>query len=215
MVFVRVPEAGKVKTRLARVIGDEAACALYRCLVDDTLVCARCSGREMTLFFHPPNAAQTVRAWLGQEPAAEPQMGKDLGERMAAAFDRAFETHRAAVLIGSDIPDLPVSILDEAFESLETHDAVICPTRDGGYCLIGFSREGFTALPFRQTVWGGPRVFEDAMDSFRKRGSKVHVLPPWRDIDEYEDLRNFFRERAHVPRGTLSTVDFLRDRLGW
>jgi rSAM/selenodomain-associated transferase 1 len=215
MIFARVPEPGSVKTRLAAVIGDEAACALHRCFVDDTLALAHRTGCDTTVCYYPLDMGETVERWLGPGTSAAPQKGADLGERMAGAFSNALENHHWAVLMGSDMPDLPLATLYEAFESLEFHDAVICPTQDGGYCLIGFAREGFTSAPFQRMPWGGRRVFEDTMETLRMAGSRVHVLPPWKDIDDYDDLKRFFRENESLPPGTFSSIDFLRNDLGW
>jgi uncharacterized protein len=215
LVFVKVPEEGKVKTRLARTIGDEAACGLYRCFVVDTLALARLTGRDTMVFFYPPEAVENAVDWLGGDVALVPQRGGDLGERMIAAFREVLHDYRYAVLIGSDVPDLPSEIVEEAFESLEKNDAVIGPAKDGGYYLIGFSAGGFTTTPFKGPEWGGPQVFQRTMANIIAGRLKVHVLPPWNDIDDYDDLKTFFDAEKNTPRKRLVTVDFLRDHLAW
>ncbi len=201
-----------MKTRLARTIGSEAASALYRCLVLDSLALARQAGYPTSVFFHPPEGQQAVSEWIGGEFPGLPQKGNDLGERMYAAFHAAFLDAHEAVLIGCDIPDLPTSLIREAFESLGSFEAVIGPARDGGYYLIGFSSETILSAPFTDMEWGSPSVFQRTMERLGKNGLKVHVLPAWRDVDEYGDVEAFFDAHKYLPEGKLATIDFLRRR---
>ena len=100
---------------------------------------------------------------LGDEFSYIPQTGDDLGERMKLAFLRCFsEGARSVVLIGSDIPDLPARIVDEAFRALDENDAVIGPAADGGYYLIGFKRDTFNGNVF-------PGIPGELMRSFERR----------------------------------------------
>jgi len=200
---------------LGHMGGDEAAGALYRCFVVDTLALARRTGRDTMVFFYPPEDAKAAADWLGGGVTLVPQSGGDLGERMTAAFRKVLHDYRYAVLMGSDVPDLPSEIVDEAFESLETNDAVIGPAKDGGYYLIGFSAGGFTTGPFKGPEWGGPLVFERTMAILIAGRSKVHVLPPWNDIDDYDDLKAFYVAQGSAVRRASSTVDFVRDHLAW
>ncbi|OPY68788.1 MAG: 2-phospho-L-lactate guanylyltransferase [Syntrophorhabdaceae bacterium PtaU1.Bin034] len=215
IVFVRSPVKGEVKTRLAKTIGDEATLALYRCFVSDTLATIRLAGYPAVAFFYPPEAFEAVRDWLGNDITCVPQEGGDLGERMLAAFRKAFVGCSRAVLVGSDCPDLPPGLLHEAFNGLKTHDAVIGPAGDGGYYLIGFNSAGFLEAPFGGIEWGGPKVFEDTVAILRENGVDVRMLPPWNDIDEYDDLRALYDRQNSLPPGRLSTMDFLRNRLHW
>jgi rSAM/selenodomain-associated transferase 1 len=215
LLFVRLPEKGRVKTRLARTIGEEAACDLYQCLVADSLSLARRSGYPTTVFYFPKTASPEVSLGLAAEIPCLPQTGRDLGERMYTAFRTAFRDAGKAILMGSDIPDLPPSFLDEAFESLRGDDAVIGPALDGGYYLIGFSSGALLSSPFSGMEWGGPSVFQKTLRIIRDHRLRVHVLPEWRDVDEYEDLSALFDRQKALPDGTLTTIDFLRHRFHW
>lgn len=215
IVFVRIPVKGNVKTRLAKTIGDEAALALYRCFVSDTLATVRRTGFASRVFFHPQDAHRAVIDWLGNDMVYMPQEGSDLGERMVAAFNRTLPGCSRAVLIGSDCPDLSPVFLHDAFESLKDSDAVLGPAADGGYYLIGFSSAGFLEAPFRGIQWGNASVFEDTMAILRKNRVNVRVLPTWNDIDEYQDLKALYDRHKFLPPGTLSTIDFLRDHFNW
>jgi uncharacterized protein len=215
IVFLKLPVNGKVKTRLAKTIGIEAATDLYRCFVSDTLASVRQTGYPPVVSVYPPDACVAIAEWLGDDMVYQPQEGGDLGERMSAAFREAFHSCSRAVLVGADCPDLPVDILREAFDHLKTHGAVVGPAKDGGYYLIGFSSSGIPGELFKGIEWGTSGVFEATMAVLRKYRIDVHILPLWNDIDEYHDLKAFYERQKDLPRGRLSTVDYLRDHLRW
>lgn len=194
ILFLKAPEKGGVKTRLEKKLGKDIPLHLYRHFVTDTLHMLR--KQRIILCYHPPGAEAEIRNWLGEEYICMPQEGNDLGERMHNAFIRAFAAgYREVLLTGSDIPDLPEEIIREAFAALREKDAVIGPACDGGYYLIGFRKAGFSPDVFRNIPWSTATVFEDTLKIFSRQQSRIHILPGWRDIDEYEDLMDF-RQRA-------------------
>src|SRR4051794_21479307 len=67
LVFVRAPETGRVKTRLAAEIGAEAALRVYRRLAEHAVAEARALGADVALRIHytPAEGGEAVRAWLG------------------------------------------------------------------------------------------------------------------------------------------------------
>jgi uncharacterized protein len=215
IVFVRLPATGRVKTRLAKVVGPENAAALYRCFVADVLATVRRSGYPPLVFFDPPDDGARVKEWLGEEMTCLPQTGEELGKRMAEAFKVAFASCSRAVLLGSDCPDLPEALIAEAFRSLENHDAVIGPAVDGGYLLIGFVKAGFSEAAFEGIEWGGAQVFDTTLAILQQNHVNLHVLPAWNDIDDYADLKALFGRQKDAPPGRLATVDFLRGHLHW
>src|SRR5262245_46667242 len=104
IVFLKAPRPGSVKTRLARVLGDEAACDAYRRLVP-ILLNRLAELPELVLCYSPDDALDEIRPWLRQRWHAAPQGDGDLGERLAGAFDRAFAAGaRRVAVIGSDCP---------------------------------------------------------------------------------------------------------------
>ena len=192
IVFVRAPVKGKVKTRLAKVLEPREVLELYRCFVADVVEMLASSGIQMVICFHPQGAAQDITAWLGDQYLYLPQQGRDLGERMASAFEYAFKHGcRQALLIGSDIPDLPRKAIHQAFEGIAQSGAVVGPTYDGGYYLIGFERRNFEPAIFDNMPWGTGQVYAETVKRFDYLEKPPLVLPTWRDIDEYEDLVAF------------------------
>jgi rSAM/selenodomain-associated transferase 1 len=191
LVFLRSPRKGTVKTRLARRLGSEFTLALYRCFVEDLLQTLGERHLPVTVCYHPARDAQRVRAWLGKRYDYQPQGGGDLGERMDDAFRRVFHAPagvRRAVLVGTDFPDLPGSVFDEAFRTLCHTDAVFGPTADGGYYLVGFRREGYCAAGFRNIPWGTSTVLEGSTTALADAGRRHRLIRRWRDVDRYEDL---------------------------
>ena len=115
LFFIRYPEAGEVKTRLAEVIGSREAAEVYRNFILDMLVRIKSSSIPFKICFSPEEKGGPLIAWLGKEYGYAPQRGGDLGEKMKAAFmDTYAEGFERVVLIGSDFPDLPSSFLNES-----------------------------------------------------------------------------------------------------
>ena len=211
LVFVKAPETGRVKTRLVGRLDAADAVNLYKCFTADILETLKNCGYPVVVCYHPPAAEKRVVQWLGNDYVYQPQQGIDLGERMARAFSQTFARgHRAAVLIGSDFPDLPGAIIQEAFSALARSEAVIGPASDGGYYLIGFRWDGYFPEMFRSMGWGTPGVFRETMDRFDAHGCGVHVLPEWQDIDEYADLEYFIINRTKTGSAAPNTVEYLR-----
>ena len=128
---------------------------------------------------------------MGEDYLYMPQKGEDLGERMRNGFIQTFaEGFKRVILIGSDIPGLPLEFIEEAFTSLRDKDAVIGPSLDGGYYLIGFRNKTFSPKVFEGIPWSTEKVFEETMKVLEKERLTVHTLPRWRDIDTIEDLKN-------------------------
>jgi rSAM/selenodomain-associated transferase 1 len=195
---VKNPERGKVKSRLAAVIGEDSAVRLYKNMVLQMLSTLKKGSFSLYICFFPKNAQKSTENWLGTEYRYIPQNGKDLGERMRNGFVEAFEMgFKRVVLIGSDIPDLPLEFIEEAFTTLNESDVVIGPAFDGGYYLIGFKDRTFFSQVFEGIAWGTKSVFDETMKKLKKFRRVVYTLPYQRDIDTVEDLRHL--------RGKLSS----------
>jgi uncharacterized protein len=194
-----------VKTRLIPALGPEHAAALYRALAEAVVAATRPgpAGYERLFFFTPAEARAEMEAWFPGE-AWIAQEGPDLGARMSSAFDEAFRrgADRAAI-VGSDVPGLTIHDVDVALSSLEDHDLVLGPARDGGYYLIGLSRPRLAL--FQGIAWGTGSVFAATMEKAAGLGLSVRVLEERRDIDTLEDVRaEWARIRPLVTAGPLA-----------
>lgn len=191
LFFLKNPEKGRVKTRLASAVGDEVAVKLYRRFLLEMLFTLNQGTFLFYLCFYPENSLSDLKGWLGDDYLYMPQKGKDLGERMKNGFIEAFAMNfKRVVLIGSDIPDLPLEFIEEAFTSLQEKDVVIGPSFDGGYYLIGFKDKVFSLKVFEGIPWSTEKVFEKTMKVLKQEGLTVHTLQLLRDIDTIDDLRN-------------------------
>lgn len=190
LFFVRAPQPGAVKTRLARDLGPTATLDLYRAFVADTLEKLAAGGDPLVVCYAPARARLCVERWLGEARSYQPQHGADLGARMAAAFADAFAAGwEQAILVGSDLPDLDPALTGQAFKGLARCGSVLGPTLDGGYYLVGFTRDAFRPGIFAGVPWGTPAVFARTLAACGGQGLTPALLPAWRDIDDIDDLR--------------------------
>lgn len=192
------------------MLGEDAVRELYRNFVLDTLVLVEASGIPFRICHYPPDAEISLKRWLGDRFVFQPQEGADLGERMELAFRHAFAEGRTrAVLIGSDIPDLPTSVVSGAFRALDGNDAVIGPARDGGYYLVGFRSDTFLPDIFRGIPWSTGTVLADTLAVFEREGRKVNRLSLWRDVDTIDDLKDLMDRSRNSNFNSSRTMTYL------
>ena len=194
LIFAREPVLGRVKTRLAADIGQEAALAVYRELLGITADAATAAQVPATVWLAEapmPTADPTLPRpeWPGLPWQVQPPAGS-LGERMAQAFATAFAAGASrAVIIGTDCPGLSAELLREAFEQLTTHDVVVGPADDGGYYLLGL-RELQPDL-FANKNWSTATVLPDTLADAARLGLSVAQLPVLHDVDSGKDLETW------------------------
>ena len=186
IVFVRHPELGKVKTRLAKVIGDEKALEVYRLLLDRT--------RQVTLslncrkFIYYADGIPEHDQWTDPGYTKRQQFGNDLGERMANAFRELFEQgFKRALIIGSDCYQLRTTILNDAIAFLDEQHAVIGPTFDGGYYLLGMNH--FIPELFKDKAWSTAQVCEQTIGNLNELFQSFTLLEKLHDVDCEADLK--------------------------
>lgn len=138
-----------------------------------------------------------MQSWLGADLDYHPQSDGDLGDRMAAAFERAFIAGSTAVLlIGSDCPELDALLLEKAFRELQRHDLVLGPAADGGYYLIGL-RRSIPAL-FQGIAWSTDAVRQQTLAIAQKLGLTIAKLPMLSDVDYPADLEIWQRASRQI-----------------
>jgi len=189
IVFTRYPEPGKAKTRLIPALGAEAAAALHRQMTELTLT-------QVTLLQHRALTVEVwftggdralMQTWLGENLLCQPQPEGALGDRMAQAFQAAFDDGvAAAIIIGTDCPELTSALLAEAFQALQQTDLVLGPATDGGYYLIGL-RQMVPDL-FQSIAWSTDQVFQQTVAIASRLNLSLTSLPTLTDIDRPEDL---------------------------
>ncbi|UPL50640.1 TIGR04282 family arsenosugar biosynthesis glycosyltransferase [Hymenobacter sublimis] len=187
IVFARLPEMGRVKTRLAADIGAELALSIYRQLLAHTrAVVAPLPVHKTVWLAEAGPAADLTDEWPGYEQLAQPP--GDLGEKMQAAFAHDFDRQAAAVvIIGTDCPGLTTAHLTNAFEALRTHDVVLGPATDGGYYLLGM-KQLWPSL-FTGKSWSTDTVCSATVADAQQLGLRLQLLSELSDIDTGADLR--------------------------
>ena len=222
ILFARPPRPGQVKTRLIPALGAEGTAAIHRAFLLDAARLARefrAARPGLALVAEwalgeEDASAFPLSAWLPGPFLHRPQEGADLGARMAAALERALAGGGAAVLIGTDFPDLPARILADAFDALAAPSskpvrAAIGPAGDGGYYLIGLSaprREIFEGI-----AWGTEGVFDATVHKLLALEAEVSVLDRWEDVDSSADLEALrLRLEARPEEVARHTREWLR-----
>ena len=189
LFFIKHPEKGKVKTRLSKDLPKENIPHLYKCFVEDLMSTLLKTGRPVLIFYSGSEKKQ-FQDWLGKEHSFIAQKGRNLGERMKNAFEKAFSfDYKKAVIIGSDSPDIPLKTFELSFSKLASNDVVIGPSIDGGYYLLGFRDATFDPYFFEKMQWSHALVFEETIKRMRQKNRSVWKLPLWHDIDNLESLK--------------------------
>lgn len=203
LVFTRFPEPGTTKTRLIPALGPDGAASLQRDMTHHALDVAR-------EWRNGPDDEVEVRFAGGSRALMEEVFGRDmhyvaqgegvLGERLARAAEDALQSGCGqVVIIGCDCPEIDVPLLQQAFDTLCTHDVVLGPASDGGYYLIGLRRSA-TRL-FEDIAWGTDCVLRQTQDRAAQMGLAVACLPPRSDVDKPADLDVW--HRAHSRRAQV------------
>ena len=213
IVFVKAPKVGQVKTRLTKYLSGQIVLDIYKCIAADVIETVRKQVDHIRICYYPAEEKRLVRAWLGDAFEYEPQIGSNLGERMKNAFVSCFKGHcRQAILVGTDIPEISETVIDESFRELNHPVAMIGPTFDGGYYLIGFRKDLFVPQVFEDIPWSTRGVFDSTLSKFKLADCKVHILPKCRDIDTYDDLIGFgksIKASEHSARHTIACLKSL------
>ncbi|MBL3655049.1 TIGR04282 family arsenosugar biosynthesis glycosyltransferase [Fulvivirga sediminis] len=192
IIFVKNPEIGKVKTRLAKSIGDKRALNVYLNLLIHTQgVTDKLEEVDRAVYYS--DFIDEEDQWDADDYQKFLQQGNGLGERMANAFRRAFQSgYDSVCLIGTDLYDLSVDLVNSAFKKLESSDVVIGPAKDGGYYLIGMKQPHDV---FDLSHWSTPNVFSETMKLIDKNELSCSQTKLLNDIDILEDLKGTDLER--------------------
>jgi hypothetical protein len=188
MIFIRNPEIGKVKTRLAKTIGNEKALHIYNLLLNYTNEVTKRVSADKAVFYS--DYVNENDQWKKDGFIQFTQRGNELGEKMANAFLKAFSLgYKKVLIIGSDCFDLTENIITDAFTLLGENDLVLGPAKDGGYYLLGMKT--FYPSLFQNKKWSTENVFTDTIADLAKLGLSFKLLPTLLDIDEEKDLLQY------------------------
>lgn len=185
ITFVKNPIAGKVKTRLAKTIGDQKALDIYLTLcayTRDVMLTVDC---KRYVFYDQ----ELIQDDLWSEPDFNKrvQHAGGLGERISTAFEEILFQHKKVLIIGSDCPQIKQQHLELAFQSLDETDVVIGPSLDGGYYLLGLTQNHpflFTDMP-----WSTAQVYGTSLRRLFENNLSITELERLSDVDVESDLK--------------------------
>ncbi len=195
VIFAKAPIPGQVKTRLCPPLTPDEAATLHGSFVLDTLERTKLATTTLKLpcdryLACAPSSTHVFFKIMEERHGVKviDQVGDDLGARMNQVCESMFARgYRRVVMIGTDVPTVPLNHFGQAQDQLEHHDLVLGPALDGGYYLIGLRRKSpelFTGIP-----WSTSQVLKLTQDKAATIGLKTALLEPWRDVDTLSDLQ--------------------------
>ena len=222
IIFIKYPQAGFVKTRLAKEIGKKNASELYRLFVETILSQVKDKNFTRVIFYSPVSKRNEIKRWLGENPALArkggvnlvlyPQKGRDLGERLSDAFRLVFRKGaKRVVVIGTDSPTLDKKIVLDAFERLNNVQCVLGPALDGGYYLVGLSY--FYREIFKGINWSSVKVFNQTLAIIKRLRIQFSLLKENFDIDNLCDLMSFRRRLPQIHKTNSADLTYLIEAL--
>lgn len=195
IIFLKYPEAGKVKTRLAKDIGIDEAARIYSQMafkIIDSVV--ETDSYNTIIFYDPPGKEIEIKDWLGKkELQLIAQSGNSLGDRISNAFREVYsQGAEKAVIIGTDCLQVTSETINEAISLLDETDAVIGPAEDGGYYLLGLNIH--TPQIFKDISWSTEHVLDQTISNIEENSLTYKKLKTLKDIDIVDDINDHFRE---------------------
>ena len=186
IVFVKNPELGKVKTRLAKSIGEEGALKVYKFLLNYTKSIVGNAGADKLYLFHHEEIIKSNK-WSILNCENKLQSSGDLGVKMENAFNYVFSKgYKSVVVVGSDCLEITSELIDKSFLELENYNSVIGPAKDGGYYLLGLNK----MIPeiFQDMPWSKSNLLEETIKKLKLENLNYQLLPTLSDVDYIEDI---------------------------
>jgi len=211
VIMAKAPRVGSVKTRLTVNLSPQQATELYACLLNDTIALAQAFNQVEIAIMCPESDVGDLSRLVTQTVSVLPQTGRGLAAGLTSVFAHLTNSGRQRVIaFNSDSPHLPASVLENAFEVLETCDLVVGPTHDGGYYLVG-AKASHPAL-FEDDGMGTTNALEALMARARNLQLSAVFTDHFYDIDVASDLYRLAAELQLAPAKAPRTAAWLK---GW
>ncbi|WP_017259161.1 TIGR04282 family arsenosugar biosynthesis glycosyltransferase [Pedobacter arcticus] len=185
IIFLKYPELGRSKTRLASTVGNKNALKVYQELLNHTNLITKNLNADKFLFYD--KVSENKMPWGDEIYFSAYQKESDLGGRMQDAFTQVLSKgYERVLIIGSDCYELSQRDIEDSFQSLKTKDAVIGPAKDGGYYLLGLNK----MIPqlFSDIAWSTNEVYRTTVNVLENLRISYHVGITLSDIDTIDDL---------------------------
>lgn len=188
IVFAKAPIPGKVKTRLIPAFGEAGACKIHEQLVR-RVVSQACATPTFEVELHTALTSRHPFFWelrRSYSLALKSQVEGDLGKKMQMAIRQGLKTYERVIIVGTDWAAFDVDTVSAAAHALNNNDYVFVPAEDGGYVLVGASKDDST--PFRGIEWGTDKVMAKTESSLRRQSLSYELLPASWDVDHPNDV---------------------------
>lgn len=206
IMFVKEPKLGFVKTRLAKSCGDKFTLNLYLLFVEDMIYTLQGSKSDFKLCAN--SNLELINKNFGHFDNFL-QCEGDLGIKMQNAFEQKFaQGYEKIIIIGSDIPQITNKLISQSFTKLNTHDAVLGSSLDGGYYLIGFNKNTFYGRVFKDIKWSTKEVLKQTLQKLNDKN--IYLLKELNDIDNIDDLKDLYANYKNNYFANSRTITFLR-----
>jgi rSAM/selenodomain-associated transferase 1 len=209
VIMAKAPRPGAVKTRLSPGLSPASVTDFYCCLLEDTLTLARSLGDVEVAIMCPDSDVRELAKLVGKVNVVA-QKGVGLAAGLISVFAHFAEDHpRRIIAFNSDSPHLPLSVLEDAFETLATHDVIVGPTHDGGYYLVGAKTSHPTL--FANDGMGTNSALETLLSRARSLDLSVGFASAFYDIDVADDLTRLADELRLSPARAPRTARWLKE----
>ena len=207
IVFAKAPAEGKVKTRLARSLGDDFATWFCKKCVANLLNEFQKLSYDIDVYFFSDKGRLQTNNLEKMNFIYRKQNGNDLGERMRNSFAEVLNGgSRKAIIIGTDIPDISCKIIEEAFNLLDESDIVLGPSIDGGYYLLGMKAQN--NFLFSGIDWGSKKVFTQTLYKLNAKRRIIKILKKLSDIDTKADLEYWLKNKVDSKLKTIVKSEY-------
>ncbi|MBF2734812.1 MAG: DUF2064 domain-containing protein [Betaproteobacteria bacterium AqS2] len=192
-IFVRTPGLSASKTRLAAEVGGETAARLYGLALACAKELAAGLAAEGVAVFWAVAEADGVDdpVWRATGLPSVHSGGGDLGACLARVYGRLRAEADAAILLGSDSPQLTAADLRPAWAA-DAPDFVAGPAADGGFYLFA-GRRDVPAEIWREVEYSAPTTLAQLEEKLAAPVARLGVQP------DFDDLASLRAVRASMP----------------
>ena len=200
MAFAKTPGLSPLKTRLEKTKGAAFALTFYElsvaCVAEVLQTLQSKNPNVQTNWLLAEKTALAHPFWQRPElilESAQLQSEGNLGDRLADAFKKNTVSGSRLGVLGTDLPQISVGLLENALTQLEYDaDFVIGPSRDGGFYLL-LSRKSIEPQIWTSIHYSEESTRAQLTAQLKKIGS-VTELETLSDVDEESDLKPAIQE---------------------
>jgi rSAM/selenodomain-associated transferase 1 len=215
IVMAKVPEAGRVKTRLLPALSPEHAARVHQVFVQHVMSRLHKLGPpELVMCFDPPQLGRQMYQLVGPRATRYvAQSPGDLGARMDAVAREIGKWYGKILFLGVDSPDVPIGHLTRAAEMLNTNEVVVGPCGDGGFWCLGVQRMVNLNMLFDGIEWSSGKEREQTIENAQDLECSCAAADAWDDVDHPEDLQKLLARLSasneEDDRKLLAALSFL------